>query len=574
MPVRRIWLVLWPFLLAWPCPAEVLAPAPTAPAAAAPAPALPPTAAPAAPSANKQTYMVAVSDGVKLATDVYLPVGNGPFPVLLTRTPYNRAGGLGTKPATDRGYVVVIQDMRGRFGSEGENLPFIGCGWADHADGADTVAWILQQPWCNGKVGTVGGSACGITQNLLAGAAPKGLAAQFIGVAAGNLYADTAYVGGAFRKEQIENWTSLNKFDPKARELFKAHPCYDEFWEKFDTTRRFPVMDVPAIHVGGWFDTFLQGTIDQFLGRQYHGAEGARGRQKLVLGPWVHGGYQQGRAGDLAFPNNQYPRAYDQERWFDCLLKGQDNGILAEPAVAYYVMGDVEAAGAPGNEWRHADVWPIPCAETPYYFQKDGGLAPARPSAAAPAFEEYAFDPADPCPTLGGRNLTIRKGPINQNEIEVRKDLVNFTSEALTEPLEVTGRIAARVFVSSSAADTDLSVRFCDVYGDWRSFPMAEGMLRLRHRNSFTANEPLKPGEIYEVTVDCWSISVVINKGHRIRVTVTSSNYPRFDLNPGTGKPWTEGCPFVRQTNRIYCDGEHPSRIILPVVKPKPPPSP
>jgi predicted acyl esterase len=533
--------------------------------------------------ASKQTVMVPMSDGVKLATDVYLPPGDGPFPVILTRTPYSRtAAAIGAVAILTQGYACVLQDMRGRFGSEGENLPFIGCGWEELHDGADTVAWIARQSWCNKKIGTFGPSACGITQNLMAGAAPAGLTAQYILVAADNLYADAAYVGGAYRKEQLDNWTLANKFDPKAIDLFRTHVSYDEFWQRFDSASKHAVMNTPAVHVGGWFDTFSQGTINAFVGRQYRGAEGGRGKQKLIMGPWDHGGAGIGgigdlgrlagrnKVGDLTFRNSQFPGKYDLARWFDCLLNGKDNGILKEPAVAYYVMGDTETPAAPGNEWRYSDVWPIACTETPYYFTKDGGLATARPSAAGPQHREYTFDPADPCPTLGGCNLTIAKGPKNQNPIEGRKDVLLFTTEPLAEPVEVTGRVWAKVWVSSSAVDTDVSVRFSDVYPDGRSFLMAEGMLRLRCRESSEKPVPLTPGRLYEAAVDCWSTSIVINKGHRIRCTVTSSNHPRFDVNPGTGKSVYGSTELVKQTNRIFCDAEHPSRIILPVVKPAP----
>ena len=510
--------------------------------------------------------MVPMSDGVKLATDVYLPGGKEPFPVILERTPYGRAT-RAMAGATREGYAIVVQDVRGRFDSGGENLPFVGCGWADHQDGAETIAWIRAQSWCNGKIGTMGGSAQGITQNLMAGAAPQGLTAQFIRFAAGDLYSQAAYVGGAWRKEQVEGWTEEHKFDPKAIELWRAHPCFDEYWEKFDTSGKFPVMNVPAVHVGGWFDTFSQGTIDEFLGRQNKGAEGGKGRQKLVMGPWVHGASRRGPQGELTFPNADFPAAYAEMRWFACLLKGADNGVLKEPAVAYYVMGDTSDPKAPGNQWRYADAWPIPCAQTPYYFDKGGKLTTTRPGSVESQYDEYTFDPAVPCPTIGGRNLEIKNGPMDQRSVEGRKDVVTFTTEPLKEPVEVTGRIAAKIFVSSSAADTDLSIRLCDVYGDGKSYLMAEGMLRLRYRKSLTKVAPLTPGEVYEVTVDCWSTSVVINKGHRIRVTVTSSNYPRFDLNPGTGKTWTDGGEFVKQTNRIYCDGRNSSAIILPVVR-------
>jgi len=514
-----------------------------------------------------QTVRVAMRDGVHLATDIYMPQGDGPFPVVLSRTPYGRAKrGQGSSGFTQGGFVFVMQDVRGRFDSEGENLPFIGCGWDEHRDGVDTLEWLKKQPWCNGHIGTIGGSAGGITQNLLAGAAPDGLKAQYMTVAAASLYSDASYIGGAFRKADTENWLTGNKFDPRAVEIIRAHPSYDDYWRKFDTSLKFAQMNVPAVHIGGWFDMFAQATINEFVGRQHSGANGSRGAQKLIMGPWTHS-IGKMPAGELTFPKaSKVPEQYSSGRWFDHYLRGEDNGVEKEPAVAYYVMGDTSTPGAPGNEWRHADDWPVPAKETAAYFTRDGKLTFEKPTASSDAHVEFVFDPANPCPSVGGNNLTIARGPMNQNEIEKRSDVVLFTSAPLDEPVEVTGRVKAKVFVASSATDTDLSVRLCDVYPDGKSYLIAEGILRLRYRGSVEKPEPLTPGKVEEVVVDCWSTSIIFNKGHRIRATVTSSNYPRFDVNPGTGQPWSDSDAKVKQTNRIYCDAAHASRLLLPVV--------
>jgi predicted acyl esterase len=518
------------------------------------------------PPRDRTTHMVAMRDGIKLATDVYLPRGDGPFPSVLLRTPYGKtdrgmpaAGGF-----VARGIAVVVQDMRGRFDSEGENLPFVEDGQGEHHDGYDSIAWIRRQSWSNGNVVTMGGSAAGIAQNLLAPTAPEGLKAQHISVAPASLYHHAAYVGGALRQSQVENWMRRNHFDPKSEELYRAHPEFDEFWRHADIQLQASAINVPAVHIGGWFDTFGQGTIESFVTRQHQGGPGARGKQKLVMGPWAH---PIGRSpvGELTFPNFGLPQEYTIGPWVEYHLKGVENGVMDLPAVAYYVLGDVNDPDAPGNVWRRAADWPIPARETLFYLQTPGGLARNKPESSE-AHAEYTFDPADPCPTIGGNNLTIPAGPRNQNPIENRKDVVLFTSEPLKQPLEVTGRVAARIFVSSSAVDTDLSVRLCDVYPDGKSYNIAEGMLRLRCRKSFKKPEPLTPGEIVEAAVDCWSTSIVFNRGHRLRVTVTSSNAPRFDVNPGTGKPYREGDRCVKQTNRIYCDAAHPSCIVLPVV--------
>lgn len=511
-----------------------------------------------------RTERVAMRDGSRLATDVHLPAGDGPFPVVLARTPYGRESRRDAERFTRYGLAYVVQDMRGRFDSEGENMPFIGCGWGEHQDGVDTLGWIRRQPWCDGRVATIGGSAGGITQNLLAACGPEGLAAQYISVAAVNLYTDVAYTGGAFRKSDVEKWTTDNRFAPRALDEMRARTCFDDYWRRFDVTPRFGRMTVPAVHVGGWFDMFAQATLDGFAGRQHRGGDGSRGTQKLVMGPWAHAVGKM-PVGELRFPNSSLPARYSAERWFEHFLHGVDNGIEREPAVAYYVMGDTRSRGAPGNDWRFAADWPVPATETAHYFTAERGLSTARPTGAGGAVE-FTFDPVRPCPTVGGNNLTLPSGPRDQRQIEGRGDVVTFTSAPLAQPLEVTGRVRARVFVASSAVDTDLSVRLCDVHPDGASFMIAEGMLRLRHRKSLERPEMLVPGRIEEVVVDCWSTSMIFNAGHRLRATVTSSNFPRYDVNPGTGRPWTEGGEIVKQVNRILCDAAHPSCLLLPVV--------
>lgn len=302
------------------------------------------------------------------------------------------------------------------------------------------------------------------------------------------------------------------------------------------------------------------------MGRQHSGAQGARGAQKLILGPWTHGiGHMP--AGELTFPQaTRVPDQYSAGRWFEHYLRSVDNGVEKEPAVAYYVLGDTSLAGAPGNQWRYAADWPVPAKATASYFTSEGRLTWEPPTARGDAHVEFVFDPANPCPTVGGNNLTIPRGPMNQNKIENRSDVVLFTSAPLDAPVEVTGRVQAKVFIACSAADTDLSVRLCDVYPDGQSYLIAEGMLRLRYRQSVEQPKLLTPGKIEAVTVDCWSTSIIFNTGHRIRAAVTSSNYPRFDVNPGTGQPWSDSGAKVRQTNTIYCDAAHPSQLVLPLV--------
>lgn len=525
-----------------------------------------------APEATLQeTVMLPMQDGVRLATEIWRPASRGPFPVILQRTPYGRLPREGVPGPVRQGYAVVSQDMRGRGDSEGENLPFIGCGWHQHQDGVETLRWILRQSWCNGRVGTQGASAGGITQNLLAAAAPEGLACQYIQVAAASLYHHAAYVGGALRQCQVDKWLTENQFSPEALTLYRTHTRCDAFWEAFDSTLRHDRMTAPALHVGGWFDTFCLGTVTSFVGRQNAGGPGARGTQKLVLGPWAHGGFRDGgKVGELTFPNARAPAEYSAGRWFEHYLKGADNGVDRLPPVAFYVMGDVETPGAPGNAWRHSDTWPPPHTERELFLAADGTLSETPPAGSeSQAVVSYTFDPADPCPTRGGGNLTIPAGPMDQRPVESRPDVVCFTTAPLAEPLEVTGRIRAVIYLASDAPDTDLSVRFCDVYPDGRSFLMAEGMLRARCRAGLDRETLLTPGAVEPLTVELWPTSVALNAGHRLRIAVTSSNYPRFDINPGTGRPWAPGEPMRPQRNTICCTAEHPSHIVLPVAAPQ-----
>jgi predicted acyl esterase len=522
---------------------------------------------PAQPAGKKTTVQVAMRDGTKLATDLYLPEGEGPWPVVLMRTPYN-------KDKTSRpdlvaaGYAVVSQDVRGRFASEGVDVPFMPDGWSEHQDGYDTVAWILQQPWCNGKVGTWGGSALGITQLMMAGAAPPGLACQVIAVATPNLYAHAAYQGGAFRQALVEGWLTVSGFSRAAWEAFHQNPRYNEVWRQVDLSSRYGQVNVPAIHLGGWYDIFSQGTLDAFDGFHNHGGPGARGKQRLIMGPWTHGVLQR-KAGDLEYPPNAASPGIvvNDRRWFDYWLKGEDNGVANDPVVTYYVMGAVGEEGAPGNEWRTADNWPVPATETPYYCHADGTLSPDPPTEAA-ASRTYTFDPANPVPTVGGANLLLPAGPKDQRPVENRPDVLVFTTPPLKEPLEVTGRIRAHLWVSSSAVDTDFTAKLTDVYPDGRSMLITDGIIRARYRHSVEREELLTPGEVVEVDIDLWSTSLILNRGHRLRLALSSSNAPRFQPNPNTGEAFPpEGKPGVPAENTVYFDAAHPSHVILPVVK-------
>lgn len=505
-------------------------------------------------------------DGVKLATDLYVPPGSGPFPVVVLRSPYdkNAFAGVGAD-AMRHGYACIIQDTRGRGGSEGENLPFEADGWANHQDGCDTLAWIARQAWCSGKVGTMGGSALGITQLLLAGAGAIPLDAQIIDVGAPGLYNNVVYRGGVFRKAMIEDWLRATKFSPTALGMWTSRPIYDAWWANRDLSTRWGRVDAPAIHAGGWYDIFCQGTIDAFLGYQTRGGPHARGRQKLIMGPWTHGIFQ-GSAGELTFPNGKAPpgAAHDPWRWFDHYLKGINNGIDRAPAVTYYVMGDVTDPAAPGNRWRTADRWPpFETRTTAWYLHGDRSLSTKGSDGDRPL--TYAYDPKNPVPTVGGPQLTLPAGPMDQRKIEGRPDVLAFTSDALAAPVEVTGHVRMKLWAASDGPDTDWAVKLCDVYPDGRSINVCEGILRARFRHGVRREAFLTPGQATPFDIDLWSTSMIFNKGHRLRVLVTSSSAPGYDPNPNTGQPFRRGSATRIAHNAVYTDSRHPSAILLPV---------
>jgi putative CocE/NonD family hydrolase len=507
-----------------------------------------------------------MKDGARLATDVYVPAGQGPFPPILARTPYNKDGMAAL--ATDavlRGYAAVIQDTRGRFASEGEALPFAGDGWHPYADGHETLEWIARQSWSNAKIGTTGGSALGITQILEAAAGSPFILAQTIYVGAPNPYHDFVFTGGVFRKSMIEDWLRLTNHSPRSLAYYSSG-VYDRFWKSKNAGLRYDKVNTPAIHVGGWFDIFAQGTLDTFMGYQYRGGPKARGHQKLIMGPWTHGIFTE-KAGDLTFKEGAAPPGgiADAWRWNDAWLKGAKNGIRELPAVAYYTMGDTSDPTAPGNVWRTASRWPpFETYTTALFLQADGALTRSRPGGPTASLG-YEYDPEKPAPTVGGVQLVLPSGPRDQKPLDARTDVLQFATEPLGEPLEVTGRVRARLYVSSDAPDTDFFVKLCDQYPDGRVFNICEGQIRTRFREGFSKEKLLKPGEIAPVDVDLWSTSIVFNRGHRIKVLVTSSSSPGYDPNPNTGESFRASARKRPARNTVWMDARRPSHILLPV---------
>lgn len=510
--------------------------------------------------------MVPAEDGTDLATDVYLPDGTGPYPVLLMRTPYGKlAGGGPAQNLCKHGYAVVIQDLRGRFGSKGHSaVIFHNDGWAKRHDGQDTIRWIAKQPWCNGKIGSFGGSANGITQNMTAPRAPAQLKAQFVQVAFSDMYSQGAYQGGAFRG-LVDGWLKATKMEDVNLSTFVAHPKFDAFWQELSPESQAERVTAPGVFHGGWYDIFLQGTINSFVTIHNHGGKGAKGKCRLIIQPTGHGPFTE-----LKYPASaaRLPKSGDLVKWFDYTLKGEANGVGDEKPVHYYVMGDPTDKDAPGNFWRSADYWPPPVVETPFYFHPDGKLTKGS-RAAGDASKSYKYDPSMPVPTIGGAELGSDIGPKDQRKVETRADVLIFSTDSLAEPVEVTGRISAKLFVSSDCPDTDFTVKLTDVYPDSRSMLVADGILRARYYKSFKEENLLEKGKVYELTVDLWSTSLIFNKGHRIRVAVSSSNAPRFEPNPNTGHAFRADKETRLATNTLHLSTKHPSHIVLPIYSEK-----
>ncbi|MBZ0270137.1 CocE/NonD family hydrolase, partial [bacterium] len=508
-------------------------------------------------------YDVPMTDGTPLHTEVFTPPGGGdPWPVVLFRTPY---GASGWDPSwhTSRGYVTVVQDIRGFHDSGGTFHLFRDDGWGpDHRDGYDTVEWIRAQPWCDGNVASEGNSALGITQDMLAGSVAPGMTCQYVGVAPGDPYLHAIFPGGEFRREDITVWFTAEGY-PALVDTVAAHPIDEPWWDWVDVTARIPQIELPTYQVGGWYDLFLQGNIDVFTGLQSGGASGALGNQKLVVGPWTHE-YGTTVAGDLTYPGGGLVAAEalvgSREEWFAHWQKGEANGVMDLPPVAYYLMG---SSGA-GNEWRTAWNWPPPAASTDYYFHADGTMTTTPGGASDPALS-FTSDPDDPVPTLGGANLTFEIGPRDQSPVESRSDVLVFTTSVLTETLEVTGPVRVVLHAATDRLDTDFAAKLCDVYPDGRSMIVCDGILKARHRDSFAAEELLVPGVAYEFTIDLWDTAIAFAPGHRIRVSVAGSNYPRYEANPNTGEPFRQHTTTLVATNDLYVDVSRPSRLVLPV---------
>lgn len=542
---------------------------------------------------GKTVVAIPMRDGKSLGADVFLPADYSRenyrkgVPAILIITPYDR-----TREGPARfwrecflrnGYAFVAEDMRGNFGSADA-----GRGAARHNDGFDTVQWIARQPWCNGKVGMLGYSHLGAAQYETALTAPPALACAIPAQAPGNYYTD-AFYPEKFRKADMETLLR-GAFTSRTQQLLNRRIRGRE-------PSRIEQFNIPMLHSAGWFDFYKEGAIEMFRACQQQGGPGARGKQKLLIGPWGHGVLQEERPGTplrldggLSYPANSKP-GWEKDvwlPWFDQWLKGTNAGILRQPAVLYYLMGDVDDPHAPGNCWVQADDFPPQSSAVTYYAHSDHSLDTASPTVEHDALG-FLYNPADPVPTVGRIHArTPVKGPYDQRAVEMRPDVLLFTTSPLAAPLQIVGQVRVKLWASSDRKDTDFTVKLTDVYPDGRSMLFLDGIVKGRYRNTYLKEELLKPGKVYPFEIDLGYIALVLAPKHRLRLAISSSNFDRFDLNPNTGEPYGDhaltrallakrlrgyeerGQPeyttSLVASNTIYTDRSHPTHVELPVI--------
>ena len=591
--------------------------------------------------AVQKNVMISMRDGVRLAADVYLPARNlitipGKYPTILSRTPYNKEAPGTVREAqwfTQHGYAVVMNDVRGRFHSEGVWRMMLD----DGRDGYDTVEWIAVQPWSNGKIGTIGTSYPGGTQHALAEMNPPHLTAMIPVDALSNVGIAGFRHGGAFElrfvnwifniagfdaqealanpalhqalldngkliRQQIYNLpirrgTTPLKFIPEYEDwLIEAmqHGDYDDYWKQIgysvvDNVKNYA--DVPVYHVTGWYDSWTrQVTMNwQALSKAKHA------QQRLIIGPWTHGGESRNVAGEAEFPREAALNFNEWRlQWFDHWMKGTDTGAERAAPVRLFIMGGGDAhkteAGRifVGGAWRDEQEFPLARTKfTPYYIEADGTLSPRMPQAQNSS-TTFRFDPQNPVPTIGG-NISSNAGLMDNGgwdqrclaqilgckdtlPLSERSDVLVFQTPTLTEDIEVTGPVEVTLFISSTAIDTDFTAKLIDVYPPNHDFPLGfdlnlgDSILRTRYRDSLAQSQLMKPGVVYQIKINLYPTANLFKKGHRIRVDISSSNFPRFDVNPNTGEPLQQHRRMIVADNTVWHDRAHPSRIVLPII--------
>jgi len=598
-----------------------------------------------------KNVMIGMRDGVKLSTDIYRPARNGAliegrFPVLLERTPYRKDRGAAdvAQYFVPRGYVVVVQDVRGRYQSEGRWRPIVD----DPNDGFDTAAWIGAQAWSDGGIGTMGTSYGGATQHAIAignaphvkAMIPRNAMSDFgrYGVrhngafelrwfnwvvtmgnaapgtaeaplAAARAASDPAAVAALLdmgshvrdyvRSLPLRAGTTPLKFAPDYEAwLIEAmsHGDYDAFWKDHGSSvidHLAEYKDVPEYHTTGWYDSWGTPVANlNFVELR----KAKKSLQRLIVGPWIHSSEHLSYAGEAQFTDDA---ALDLEafhlRWFDHWLKGVDNGVDREPPVRIYVMGGGDAHKTPegrlfvGGHWRDEREWPPARAmATPYYLHSNGTLSQEKPADSPPT--TYLFDPRNPVPTLGGnvssQGTLMFQGAADQRcrpgfwlctddkPLSARNDVLVFQTPTLDGNIEVTGRLIVKLWAASNGPDTDFTAKLIDVYPPNKDYPagvdlnIADSIVRARYRKGPGKAEFLKPGQPEEFTIEMYPTSMVFQRGHRIRLDISSSNFPRFDVNPNTGEPLNDNRRWRIAENSVYFGSSHASQILLPVIRP------
>lgn len=541
------------------------------------------------PGIREEHVMLPMRDGARLSAYLYFPDSQDKLPAVFEQR-YADITGLATRRnaalLAQKGFVVAMVNFRGTHKSEGIWQGYRALQWGKLRDGADVCEWLAVQPWCTGKIGTFGSSQGGFAQNYLAVSQPPHLVCQYMVDTGLSLFHEGYRIGGVTRPERFHTLGMVARGYAEHEALLREwdrHPNYDEYWAAEDCTPHFTKMNVPCFTIGSWYDFMVQGSIQSYLGRQHRGGPSSRGRQWLLLGPWLHGRLNKtNKVGELVYPENAtWPELEHMTRWFNHWLKGEDNGIEKEPAVRYYVMGATGETSAPGNQWREASDWPPPTEEHRLYLQPDGVLSGAQPSEATAAYTSYASDPRQPMSIPG----TGFPGARDARSFEAQAEVRTWTTAPLTRPMEWTGEVLAELFVSSTARDTDFILRISDVYPDGRSMLLMDYPIRARYREGFKKQRMLRPSdaatlasrkdvsgdEIVRLATHVGWTSIVFNTGHRIRVTIASTGAPLYEPNNQTGGPQT--MDWMKQTssaiNTIWHDAARPSCIRVPLRRPQ-----
>ena len=521
-----------------------------------------------------ERVLIPMRDGVRLSAHLFKPEGKGPWPVLLEQR-YAPVDGESSMQRYARlasaGFVVAAANFRGAQQSEGTWVGYRALAWGEQKDGYDLVEWLALQPWSTGKIGTFGGSQAGFAQNFLAVTRPPHLVAQHMTDTGLSLFHEGYRIGGCDRPARFKQMDAVCRV-PQHNRLLVAdwyrHPNYDDYWKAEDCAPHFGEMDVPCFTIGSWFDFMNVGSIESFIGRQHKGGPNSRGRQQIIIGPWVHGGSwaNSAKVGDLTYPENARFNVEEHViRWFNHHLKGITNGTEKDTTVRYYLMGAVGEPGAPGNHYKTSPDWPAPSKAKPYYLQSGGKLAADSPTGANSS-TSYKADPFNPASV--GENVRAFPGAKDASLFERQPNVLTFTTPVLNQPEEWTGKIIAELKVASDAPDTDFIVRISDVYPDGRSILLVDYIRRARYREGFEKDSFLKTGEITPIKFDVGWISQVFNKGHRIRVTVCSTASPFYEPNPNSAAPLSPDFPKDARvaTNTIFHQAGAASRIIAPVM--------